>query len=680
MRTFDEAEQKLAANLPGYTPRPKQQQAAHAIEEAIASQGSRIMVEAGTGVGKSFAGLIPAILSGQRVIFSTATKALQNQIVSSDLPFLQANLGVDFTWSLLKGRSNFVCLASMANSTEWEGHVAADQVQALQEAFGDDALEHVGDYESCNETLIEQGLPGLSEQQFSHLTVSGDDCPGKKMCPFGEICLSERAREKAQASQVVVANTALLLADAQIAERTAGNVTMLGNYDVQIIDEAHVVTEIATEAFAESVRERTVEALVNEINSFLGVFNDGRGIDRTTALQDANSRFWQIVPEVDTSVRWPNTDPIRLRRTWFSENFDQIMDLIDQVKDVCELVSGVKVPTSDMKNYAHKVKLLKRANNLVETFTTWCLAEDYDVARWVEFSKRTYGRRTTYFRAIKSAPVDVASALENLLWSRPDTTEKGSVTSVLMSATLSTGREGDFSFLQRSLGMQEASGLSVGTSFDYASQALTFLPSADSPSPKDPREWGPYLTFTIDRLVQESGGGALLLFTSRKSMESTFRQVSGQFEARGIRCYMQGHDGMSNLQISNAFRQDTNSVLFGLRSFFAGVDFSGETCRLVVMDKLTFPVPTEPVFQARSELCEARGGRAFSDLSIPVMSLTLIQGHGRLLRSKDDYGVVAILDSRLTSTGWGKKIARSLPSAPQTTDLNEVAQFYRSHR
>lgn len=673
MKTFADVEARLAETLPGYTPRPQQQELARSVETTLEQQGSKAMLEAGTGVGKSLAGLIPAILAGKRTVFATATKALQQQVVDKDLPFLQEQMGLDFTWALLKGRSNFACHAQMSSPDAWSRDVDQEQVNALFEAYDADP-EHMGDYESSNASIVAAGLDGLSEKQFSRLTISGDDCPGAKVCPFGTVCLSEKARKRAKEAQVVVANTALLLADSAVSQATGGAASMLGDYDVQIVDEAHTLQETATEAFASAMRPGTFTALANEVGSLLHAADEKA--DYTEDLGSVAAALFALLPDPARKGTYTDTSPVRLRRSWFVEQFDAVEKLVTTLREVGEELAMVR-PAGDLKVQARKAKLTRRIRKLTDALRMMCLDEDFVTVRYVEFEERGRGRDARVIKVLKSAPVDVAQTLADALWNRSDTTENDRVSTVLMSATLSTGKQGDFSFLAGALGMTDAANLSVGTPFDYPTQALTYLPPADAPSPKDRGAWMTYTQATIDRLVRAADGGALLLFTSRSAMTKAYEALAGRFEDAGYNCFMQGMPGMSNQQISDAFRNDTDSVLFALRSFYAGVDFSGDTCRLVVMDKLTFPVPSDPIFSARSELCEARGGKGFSDLSIPMMTLTLTQGFGRLIRSHEDRGVVAILDSRLTSAYWGQKIARNLPPAPQTSDFGMVEQFYR---
>lgn len=672
MKTFADVEQHLAETLPGYTPRPQQQQLAQTVETALQTPGSRAMLEAGTGVGKSLATLIPGILSGQRVVFATATKALQAQVVDKDLPFLQEKLGLDFTWALLKGRSNFACHAEMASAENWRDHVQPEQVAALSAAYADNP-NHVGDYEASNASLAEAGLEGLDERQFSALTVSGDECPGASKCPFGQICLSQKARDKAQQVQVVVANTALLLADSVIYEATAGEVSMLGPYDVQIVDEAHTLEETATDAFASQIRPGTFTALSRELVSLLE--RTGADHDAADSLVNLGEEFFAALPDQEVKYGRPSTDSIRLRQNWFLENFDLIEKVMVTLRAANDERAAIR-PNGDEKISSRKQKLGRRIDNLILTLQAICLDDDFATVRYVSFSEVGYGHNKRIVKALETAPVDVAPVLQRLLWARPNVSGDSDVTTVLVSATLSTGTQGDFTFLRTSLGMDDCITLSVGTPFDYSKQAVTFLPEASSPSPKERSAWMSYSQAATERLVSASGGGALLLFTSRASMRAAYEALSERFGNQGYNCFMQGMPGMSNSQIAEAFVADTNSVLFAMKSFFAGVDFPGDTCRLVVIDKLTFQPPNDPIVQARSEMIESRGGSSFADLAVPLMTLTLTQGYGRLIRTHSDRGVVAILDSRLTGPYWGRKVAKTLPSAPQTTDFGRVEQFY----
>jgi Rad3-related DNA helicase len=337
--------------------------------------------------------------------------------------------------------------------------------------------------------------------------------------------------------------------------------------------------------------------------------------------------------------------------------------LIESLKALANEVEGVTVQRGDEKKQKSRQALLvTRAYNAASRVESVLFDGDDETVRWTEIERNARFGDTTH---LKVSPIHVGAFLEETLWSQ--------VPVALISATLSVG--GSFKYISDRLGLANPSTINVGTPFDYQTQARLFLPGAKMPSPKERGAWQAYANATTLDLVRKAGGGALLLFTSRSAMRDAYAALSYEFEQYGITTLMQGQDG-SNKEIAERFKADEHSVLFALKSFMTGFDAAGDTCRLVVIDKLAFPVPTEPVFAARAQQVKARGGSDFSDLSIPSMTLTMVQAFGRLIRSKKDRGVVAILDSRLTSTAWGQKIVKTLPDAPVIMSTDEAAAFY----
>lgn len=643
IRTFAEAESVLAESLPGYTERVQQQQLAAFVEQVIA-EGGHGLAEAGCGTGKSLATMIPAILGGRKTVVATATKALMEQYANKDVPFLQEHLPVEFTYALVKGRSNYLC---RAKALETDAYATPALPEVLAEIEADPA--HDGDFDHFTTTL--------SDIEKRNLSSTSAECPGKRDCPFGDVCFAEAAKQRGREAQVVITNTAMLLTDLKVRELTDGLVAMLGNYELVLIDEAHETEDYATNALKDQIRQSAIKRTITECDNFAGIQGSNIDPDVSAALRAVDAA-WDVFP----APKDGEIAPTSLR--FFVENDGPFVDLIEALTALSQTIGGVSITRDQMKSEARRASLAKRCRAYADTIALAITADEELVVRWIEIEKNN--RTGVSQKVFNSAPVHVGSYLREWLW---DTTP-----SVLISATLSTG--GDFSFISDRLGLPETTkALSVGTPFDYEKQALLFIPPSQAPSPKDRNGWLGYSATMTQELVSAAGGGALLLFTSRSAMTQAYENLAPGFEAKGFRCLMQGQ--RSNKILAEEFSTDTHSVLFALKSFMTGVDFQGDTCRLVVIDKLPFPVPTDPIIAARCDQIKRYGGNDFSQFTIPLMTLTLEQAYGRLIRTSQDRGVVAILDSRLSSTGYGQRIVKNLPGSPRTTVLADVQSFYQ---
>lgn len=632
-KTFAEAEQVLAQTLPGYTPRAEQQAAAAFVEEMIANQGHGL-VEAGCGTGKSLATMIPAILNGRKTVVATATIALMEQYANKDVPFLQQNLGVPFTYALVKGRSNYLCRAKVNDVDPTKVPNLAAMLKEIEET-----PDHTGDREHFTTPV--------TADEFSWLTTTSAECPGKRECPFGEICFAEKAKEKGKAAQVVVTNTAMLLTDLKVREVTGGNANMLGEYDQVIIDEAHEVEDYATNALREEIKEAGVRRLVAESENWAR--SQGANLTKGGAVAQALTEVWDLLPEGQMTLRY------------FVEQADTFINLLEALEEFGEEIGNVEA--RDQKNEAKRALLVQRASNYRVRFHDAMTADDHAMVRWTEAKT---DKRNNTVKSFNTAPISVGEYLAEWLWDQ--------VPSVLVSATLSVN--GDFSYIAERLGLPGSTEtLSVGTPFDYEKQAALFVPPRNAPSPKEKITWSKYAVQTTKDLIAAAGGGALLLFTSRSSMRATHEALAPWLREQGYTPLMQDLDGTKK-ELAERFQADTNSVLFGLKSFMTGVDFQGESCRLVVIDKLPFPVPTEAIFSARAAEIDRNGGSSFRRLTIPIMTLTLEQAYGRLIRTSEDRGIVAILDSRLSSTPYGRQIVKALPDSPVYNNLSEVQEFF----
>jgi ATP-dependent DNA helicase DinG len=675
-RTFAEAEDVLAASLPGYTPRKHQQELAAAIERAIGAEAI-LVAEAGTGTGKSLAALIPAIVSGKRVVVATATKALQDQYASKDLPFLQEHLGVDFTWAILKGRSNYPCASKIADL----------QVPSARQA---QILALIAEHEAADDSFTDRdGLPTTTDREWMQLSISPNECPGASDCPFAEQgkCFAYRAKAKASRSQVVVTNLAYLAIDLKLREETGGSISLLGEIDLLIIDEAHNLDQAVTSALSDRIALGTVMRLVGDAGSWMrqaeidGSEPEAAGwaAQQLWATIETEYRAWQ---ERRRAAREDDkTMPVTLntRLVTFGTELQQLagaLRLLGTVIRRADVDPGGEgwgdMPAAVKKMKRLQARLARRVDNLLVRLESFATDEDDVSVRWIEAEEDKI--------FIRAVPVSPAPFLREAIWSQTP--------AVLMSATLAPGRtvlgEADFSYTIGLLGLEDFGPVTFesGTPFDYPSQAMLYVPDRDRPLPagKTRAAWQVFAQQATEWLVRESGGGALLLFTSRSAMNQTWDALHERLEEAGLECLKQGDAPTSELL--RRFKEDGNAVLFALRTFFEGVDIPGDALRLVVIDKLPFPVPTDLQYAARCEAVNRRAGRdvSFRKLAMPVMTLPLVQAVGRLLRTKDDSGVLAILDPRLTAKPYGKQILASLPPAHVTTDPREAGAFMKAHQ
>jgi ATP-dependent DNA helicase DinG len=672
--TFAEAEQILAQTLPGYEARPQQQELALMIEEALADE-RHLLAEAGCGTGKSVGYLIPAILSGRRVTVSTATKALQDQIANKDLPFLAENLGVEFDHAILKGRSNYVCLSKLADADT----PATNEVRVW---IGNKDEDFDGERDN---------LPfEIDNADWRGITSTSDECPGASECHVGEACYAEMAKARAQAADIVVVNHALLLTDLMVKKVTEGRATMIGEYDVLVVDEAHELEDWATNAFGVRLSENSFAALIGSVRSMVvdhWAMDDPTRLAVEEAMRNLNAaveRKWEALlatrPPAETDYRGrpkPQDTSWRIRHSLLvARPADAPAD--SDVKVPTELAEAMIDLNGALVRFETAVRNLDRQRVIdgPKGIKKWKMATTRSInlsMRYADLVRELFspvpgevawceienpGHRLRERLVVQSAPIEVADRLREMLWEVTP--------SVLVSATLSI--KGSFDYIAGRLGIDVYRSVDVGTPFDYESQSALYVPDGFV-SPKS-REWADRSVDEIEALVKASDGRALLLFTSTRQMRRAHEVLAPRLP---YQCLIQGD--RPNKVLAEEFMADTHSVLFATRSFFTGVDFQGEACSLVVIDKLPFPVPTEPVTEARCEAIKARGGNDFTDFVIPTMSLILKQGYGRLIRHRNDRGVVAILDSRLNQS-WGRGIKRSLPEGQQLGYLSEVNIFF----
>jgi len=639
IQSWHEAEAALTEQWPGFSVRPQQRRMAEAVQLTVRGEAKHrvLLAQAGCGVGKSLGYLIPIIAQAlrvrKRVVVSVSTKALQDQIAGKDLPTLRDTLFPELTFAVLKGRSNYVCLRE------------ADKNGGAYVKEGTDGER---------QDLVQP----VDDREWRELTTDAEGCIGRKRCPFGRECYSERAKSRALRATVLVVNTSLLTQDLRLRAMTNGAAGILGEYDYLVVDEAHEMPSIVADGLTVSV---TLGRILNTCSRIEGHYPDAaqKAVDelrdRAATWFGRLQRFFEDNPKSRTAELDVDDQAEAARLTDLLRTIDTAAQDADcrcedpepdedgEIDRVCEFARRVDGLTADMSGFSRNT--------------------DHGGVTWMEAGR---GGRVE----MKIAPVEVGGFLHAAVW------ELGKPT-VLTSATL--GINGDVTYVARRAGLSKYDSLDVGTPFDYSKQARLMLPPSDAPMPRDPH-WRGWAQDQMYDLVLVSGGGALLLFTSTSAMREAHDALRPRLGRHGLPVFLQGA-GTPNRELARQFADHADSVLFATRSFFTGVDFAGDTCRLVVIDKMPFPVPDDPVFKARCALTVKRFGKGsdFRRVSIPEMSLVLIQAFGRLIRSVDDAGAVAILDPRMRA-GWASAVRRALPPAPLVSSVDEVAAFFAGLR
>lgn len=611
----------LSGVLPGYEPRPEQAALAGAVANALA-QGEHLLAEAGTGTGKSLAYLIPALLSGQRVVVSTATKALQEQLLGKDVPVAGAVLGRPIRCSVLKGRANYLCRKSLHGL-----ELLAGAGPALFRT-ADDAQEYerMRDWVTATETGDRAELPfEPSASLWSELSVGGDRCLGRR-CEHAKTCFSERARGAAGEAELVIVNHALYLADVALRSRSDG-AGILPEHDAVVLDEAHRLEEAAAAWFGGRVSLGRLRLLARDAERACREQGVGpplrplADIDRLGAL---------VLGELE-----PASGRVRLTAGALAPVLDAVLALAAALQGLGRSLSGI---SDDADAVARRALLVS------EDLDACLTLDDADRVSWAEPG------------AVAWAPVDVSEILRDELWERP-------VTAILVSATLEP------TFVRRRLGLREAEQLEVASPYDYGSQALLYAP-VGLPEPRAPGA-DDRIAEEVEALCRISRGRALVLTTSYRGLDALVKRVAPRLPYQ-VLC--QGDAPRERLL--ERFRDEIESVLFATATFWQGVDVCGESLSLVVIDKLPFAAPGDPLVEGRCERIARDDGDWFADYALPTAILQLRQGFGRLIRSHDDRGVVAVLDPRIRTRAYGRRFLAALPQCPLVSDLSAVAAFF----
>ncbi|MBI2828946.1 MAG: ATP-dependent DNA helicase [Acidobacteria bacterium] len=692
----------LARVLKGYEPREGQRRMAEAVASVV-DAGGTLLAEAGTGTGKTLAYLIPSILSGHRVLVSTGTKNLQEQIFFKDLPALQDALGVSFTATLMKGRANYLCLHrwelyrdGVEGSTSAAGRLVDTSDRVL--------LPIIGAWVKNTDTGDRAELRDLPEDLplWSDIAAEADTCLGADCRRYND-CFVTRMRQRAAESDVVIVNHHLLCADASVRQSAYGEVIPF--CPTLVIDEAHQLEDVATQYFGRSLSAHRIEDLVRDGGRLLPASapQQTEAMARALARVADRSRmfFSGLALPFDSrsgdpeqrrgAARAPHggraTPESRFRYTAESlaDHFEEGMALAGALEGLeatlalaqspaASATESDRGPTAADAIDANEavVALQRRAGELRNDLCFLLRATDPDFVYYIETRGRgraanadrpagagSAGREATR-SFLRASPIDVSRIVRDVLFERVRAI-------VLTSATLAV--DGSFEYVKGRLGIRRAEELRVASEFDYATQALLYLPRR-LPPPKAPA-FAEAAAREITELVKRSRGRAFVLFTSYAVLRAVQRVVE---MALPYPMLVQG--AAPRTELIERFRSTPNAVLLATSSFWQGVDVVGEALSCVIIDKLPFASPGDPVTAARIDAINAAGGDAFADYQVPLAILALQQGLGRLIRHRTDRGVLAVLDPRLRTRGYGRRFLASLPPAPVTHDIEAVGRFF----
>ena len=633
----------------GYEYRDGQIKMAEAIAKTF-HEKKHLIVEAPTGTGKTLAYLIPAIAESirtkKRIIISTGTKNLQEQLMEKDIPFLQKILPKKFSAAYMKGRSNYACLYKIYKSDHQPILDGLDEVDHFNEVSEWIRETKTGDRAEL--TYLPENLPF-----WSRINAKSETCIGQK-CPDFEPCFITRMRAGAETADIVIVNHHLFFADLNVRGNAFGKV--IPDYGAVIFDEAHLIEDIAADYFGFQVSNFQMDELVRDANVLpiadaIATTGIMRSSTRVTGLaeqfwvrfkqaRDAEGRF-PLLPDAFSDRSVDGDDDL----TPLGEAYHALDEALGRLETEIDVFSE-KIPEAD--SVVRRIKQVR--------FDLKFIVEqaDRNFVYWLERRGRGI--------FLQASPVDVSALLQEKLFDKV-------ASCILTSATLSTN--GSFNFIRDRLGLKagQTNTLVASSSFDYEKQSILYLPKA-MPDPRAP-EFSQMAASEIVKILQVTRGHAFVLCTSNQSMAALFELVSSRI---GYPCFLQG--SMSKAGILEKFRETPNAVLFATSSFWQGVDVRGDQLSCVIIDKLPFAVPTDPIVAARSKFIDDNGGRSFFDYSVPQAVISLKQGIGRLIRSRTDRGVIAILDPRLRTKSYGRDFLNSLPRMRITSDLNDVAEMF----
>jgi ATP-dependent DNA helicase DinG len=653
----------LSRTHPAYEFRRGQLQMAQAVEQALAEK-RHLIVEAGTGTGKTLAYLMPAIRSGKRVIISTGTKNLQEQLFYKDVPFLERALanglpasGSRLSVCYMKGRNNYLCRKKLYELTD------QPVLSGLQEI---EQYRAIAAWEKTTGTGDRAELAELPEASllWHKLDARADACIGQK-CSEWERCFITEMRRKAMESDIIIVNHHLFFADLAIKLQADGapDAGVLPEAAAVVFDEAHELENVAGSYFGISVSNLRMEELARDVESSMQHYRmlSASLSGALGSLRERSQFFFALLPPGDGRFAFDT------RREFLEENGDEFVALNQALTRLAGELEGLPQKPEEVFNF------VRRAQEIQVQLGFALESEDRNTVFWIErrgggrFGSRDGGNKVAETSSrgrqnvfLQATPIDVGPILRECLWSKLDC-------AVLASATLAVG--GGFEYIRQRLGLEHARESVLPSHFDYESQALLYVPP-DLPDPRTP-QFTARASERIRKLLEITRGRAFVLFTSYAQMNDIHQRLLGEVEFPLLR---QGDAPKSALL--EEFRLTPNAVLLATSSFWQGVDVQGEQLSCVIIDRLPFAVPSDPVVAARVKAIDADGGNAFFQYQVPAAVITLKQGFGRLIRSLHDRGLLVLLDNRILKKQYGRVFIESLPNYKKTTEMSVVEKFF----
>ncbi len=615
--------------LPGFQPRAGQAWMAEAVAEAI-QNSDKLVVEAGTGTGKTFAYLLPALLSGKKTIISTGTKALQDQLYHRDLPLISKAVGRPAETALLKGRANYLCLQRVDQVTDVAASLVNDMNAVRQWRYRTDSGDRAELIDVAEDSAI-----------WPLVTSTADNCLGQK-CPEYSKCHVVKARRAAQEADLVVVNHHLLLAD--LAMKEEGFVEFLPGAEAIILDEAHQVPDLAVQFFGVSLGSRELERLVEET--------------RAATLPVSQADLQRRIDALQTAVRVLRAEaPRKEGRHELSEVMTEIREPLDVLSHALHDVQHAVRELGDASVELEKIH--EQLAGAVERLAILSSDDAWDGLRWLEVNPRSLRMHLT--------PLDVSTTLNGLI-------DNGYQAWIFTSATLAIGE--DFSLFASRMGLPNVSGLTFPSPYNIQQNGLIYLPP-DMPQPSELRHTDAMLD-AVTPLLDFTSGGMFCLFTSHRALNSARKWFRNHSSSLGGRTLLVQGDAPRD-DLLRRFRKEGDAVLLGTGSFWEGVDVRGQALSVVAIDKLPFTSPGDPLMMARLEFIRRQGGNGFMDHQLPLAALSLKQGAGRLLRDQNDFGLIVLCDPRISTKRYGKIFLECLEPMPSTSALNEVSSFLAVH-
>jgi len=623
---------QLEKRHPGYEFRRSQLEMAKIADEAF-QKHQHVVIEAGTGTGKTLAYLIPAIRSGRRVIISTATKSLQEQLFQKDVPFLQKYFAPNLKAALMKGRSNFLCRQKVH---QMEGQPVLKGMDEI------DWFSQIRDWEKLTETGDRSELTFLPDdaELWNRIDARSDLCTGQKCTEFNR-CFITAMKQRAEEADLIIVNHHLFFADLAIRKDDFGSI--LPEYSAVVFDEAHEIEDVASDYFGRQLSSYRFEELSRDTEGMLRILRIEAGPlhKHLLRMRERARSFFENFPEREGRYPFGPTE----RQGFVDRNREAYDEVLASLKRIEAELSALTPKPEEV------ITLARRATDMRRELEFLIESEEKGYVYWYERRGRGV--------FLAATPIDVSDILRERLFDQFDTV-------ILTSATLAVG--GRFDYLKQRLGIQPAQEVALPQEFNYREQALLYIPR-DMPDVRHP-SFSASAAEEIRRLLEISQGRAFCLFTSYAQMRDVFERVTGRV---GFPLLLQGTAPRSILL--DRFKSTPNAVLFATASFWQGVDVPGAQLSCVIIDKLPFAVPSDPIVAARVRALQEDGRNAFAEYQVPEAVLALKQGFGRLIRSKTDRGILAILDNRIRRMQYGKIFLESLPEYATTQDIDEVARF-----